>query len=357
MALLCLLLNDRNPKSIIALTVDHQLREASAAEAEQVAAWCQERGVQHVTLKWQHEKISSAIQAKARKARYDLMTQWCSENLIPVLLTAHTLEDQAETVAMRQQRTTSVKSLSGIWPETNWNGIQILRPLLNAQREDLRTYLKSIGQLWIEDPSNNDMRFERVRMRSLNPHTSLADVAAGAQAEIRASQKLVNHWCAENLSYDALGLATLPRLEFGHLPNLAKDSVIEKLCLNPTERAERQRLAAWLSLPENGRRTLGGMIFAKRKNHILVAREPKRISPTPVKLAANTPIVWDQRFFITSDIASTVVAAAYAKPLLKRNNIPAFVQQGLPVVMQNNAILAAPQILIHPSIKFEFSVK
>lgn len=357
MALLRLLLNDRKPEALVALTVDHQLREASAAEAARVATWCKDLGVQHVTLKWQHEKITSALQAKARKARYDLMAQWCSENLIPVLLTAHTIDDQAETVAMRQQRTTSPKSLSGIWPETVWNGIQILRPLLNSQRQDLRAYLKSIGQSWIEDPSNSDVRFERIRMRNSHPQNSLAEVATASQAKILLSQQQVEIWCAENLSYDALGLATLPRTQFEHLPDLAKDSVIEKLCLNATELAERQRLATWLSLPENGRRTLGGMIFAKRKIHILVAREPKRISPMPVNLAANTPIIWDNRFRITSEVASSVIAAVYIKPLLKNNNIHPFVQQGLPVVMQNDAILATPVALIHPSIKFEFSVK
>ena len=357
MALLRLLLEHRKPGSIVALTVDHHLRETSAAETIQVAAWCKHLGVDHVSLNWQHEKITSGIQAKARKARYDLMAAWCTENKVPVLLTAHTKDDQAETVAMRQSRTTSPNSLSGIWPETQWNGIRILRPLLNHQRQDLRTYLKSIGQVWIEDPSNTDERFERIRIRNLKPDNKLAEVATASQEHMRISRQQAKRWREDHLTFDALGIATLSRVEFDQLPNLAKDSIIEKLCLNSTELAERQRLSQWLANTETGRRTLGGMIFSLRKKVIGVAREPKRISSTPTNLAANTPMIWDQRFRITSEIASTVMAAIYVKPLLKNNNFSALAMEGLPVVMVNDKILAVPLILIHPSIKFEISFK
>ena len=357
MALLRLLLEERDPASIIALTVDHHLRETSAAETIQVAAWCKHLGVYHVALNWQHEKITSGIQAKARKARYDLMTAWCSENQVPVLLTAHTMDDQAETVAMRQSRTTSPNSLSGIWPETQWNGIRIVRPLLQHQRHDLRIYLKSIGQLWIEDPSNTDERFERIRIRNLRPDHKLAGVATTSQEQMRVAEVQAKRWCNEHLKFDALGIATLARVEFGPLSDLAKDSIIQKLCLNSTELAERQRLCEWIAQMETGRRTLGGMIFSLRKKTIVVAREPKRISPKPTNLAANTPIIWDQRFRITSEITSTVMAAIYVKPLLKNNNFSALAQEGLPVVMVNDKILAVPLTLIHPAIKFEISSK
>ncbi len=357
MALLRMLLEERAPASIIALTVDHRLRETSTAETVQVAAWCKHLGVNHVSLNWQHEKITSGIQAKARKARYDLMAAWCTENQVPVLLTAHTIDDQAETVAMRQSRTTSPKSLSAIWPETQWNGIRIVRPFLHHQRDDLRNYLKSIDQAWIDDPSNTDERFERIRIRNLKPDSKLAELATVSQEQIRVSAAEAKRWCDEHLKFDTLGIATLARIEFSSLSDLAKDSIIQKLCLNSTELAERQRLSRWIENVETGRRTLGGMIFALRKKTIVVAREPKRISPTPTNLAANTPIIWDQRFRITSEIASTVVAAIYVKPLLKNNNFSALAQESLPVVMANNKVLAVPFTLIHPAIKFELSFK
>jgi tRNA(Ile)-lysidine synthetase-like protein len=284
MAMLRLLLERRAAHSIVALTVDHQLRETSAAEANQVSVWCKSLRVEHITLKWQHEKITTGIQAKARKARYDLMTAWCFENNVPVLVTAHTIEDQAETVAMRQRRTTSVKSLSGIWPETEWNGIRILRPLLNQRREDLRSYLKSIDQAWIEDPSNKDERFERIRIRNSNPKNNLAEIASASQAEVRLAQDAVTKWFAANVTFEQAQTAAINRQNFCEQPALQQDMIISTICQGQTELAERRRLCAWIAETGQSRRNLGGIIFNKRKLQILTKPEPARRQKTQVML-------------------------------------------------------------------------
>jgi len=254
---------------------------------------------------------------------------------------------------MRQLRTTSVKSLSGIWPETQWNGIRVLRPLLNHKRDDLRDYLKSNDQPWIEDPSNTDERFERVRIRNADPKTNLAHIATASQAEMRAAEKSAFQWRSNNFKIDELGLAALPRESFCHLTALEKDIVIDHVSASKTELAERQRLCSWLLEAGTGRRTLGGMIFAKRKMQIILAREPARIAPEPVALAANTPTIWDNRFKIKSAITSTITAAMHIKGMKHKDKIPWFVRQGLPVVMQNSKILAALPDVNHPAIKIE----
>ena len=169
MALLRLVAAWRNERYVTVLTVDHGLRPDSAKEALQVSAWCMGLGLPHVTLAWQGPKPATGLQVKARAVRYDLMTDWCRAHGVAWLLTAHTMDDQAETVLMRLVRTTSFDSLSGIPEMGEWKGIGLFRPLLGERREGLRAFLNHLGQPWIDDPSNADERFERVRIRKALP--------------------------------------------------------------------------------------------------------------------------------------------------------------------------------------------
>ncbi len=108
MAMLCLAhqwVQEGFAPAFCVLTVDHGLRAGSAEESLQVAHWCAEMGFQHHILHWEGAKPATGIQAAARAARYDLMSNWCRRYGVDVLMTAHTLDDQAETVAMRLRRT------------------------------------------------------------------------------------------------------------------------------------------------------------------------------------------------------------------------------------------------------------
>ncbi|MSP44127.1 MAG: tRNA lysidine(34) synthetase TilS, partial [Alphaproteobacteria bacterium] len=168
---------------LLALTVDHGLRAASAAEAEQIGGWCREIDVSHKILRWQGVKPVSDIQSAARRARYELMTNACKELGIPSLLLGHQLEDQAETFLLRLGRGSGVDGLSAMAPERDWNGVRILRPLLGFSRLRLQATLKMQQTPWIEDPSNHDPRFARVRMRD-----RLQDMAAAGLGPARLAQ-------------------------------------------------------------------------------------------------------------------------------------------------------------------------
>ncbi len=150
---------------IIALTVDHGLRPESATEADTVHSWLTQRKIEHHILRWEGDKPSSNLQSLAREARYALMTSWCKQHQITYLLTAHHQQDQAETVLLRLERGSGVDGLSGIPVQTERDGIILLRPLLLLTPEQLRLYLHEQNQNWIEDPSNQNTRFSRVRMR------------------------------------------------------------------------------------------------------------------------------------------------------------------------------------------------
>ena len=136
MALLRLALQWANGSARISvLTLDHGLRPGAAAEAAKVAEWCTLLGVEHHTLRWEGTKPETGLQAKARSARYDLLCNWCKANQVKFLLTGHTMDDQAETVLMRQARTDTAESLAGIWQTAGFSAIMYLAALSSVPPE------------------------------------------------------------------------------------------------------------------------------------------------------------------------------------------------------------------------------
>jgi tRNA(Ile)-lysidine synthase len=366
MALLHLVLNWRgSPHGLVALTVDHGLRADSAKETWQVKRWCNDLGVEHHTLKWRHDLITTGIQAKARKARYDLMAAWCAKHSITTLLTAHTAEDQAETVYMRLQRTNSKRSLAAIWPETKWNDLRVLRPLLNEQRNVLRAYLTGLRQEWIEDPSNDNEKFERVRIRRSAPAAALARQAAAAQRHVLAIEAKAHAWCETHLTIAASGMISFPPARYERQKREVADAilcrVIDLAGGTSPDAARRHRFIAWLQEsaenPAQPRRTLGGALFAKRKRAVVAAREPARIDAKPVKLVAGKSVTWDRRFQVSGPAGSSIVLACDHNTLKSNDEIPAFIRAGWPLVMRRGKVLATPLAQFHPAAKITFIKK
>jgi tRNA(Ile)-lysidine synthase len=171
---------------LVAITVDHGIRPEAAAEAASVAALCQRFGIRHRTMRWSEAKPASGLQQAAREARYALLARAAEEAGAELVLTGHTLDDQLETVAMRKRRGDG-RGLAGIAPATLYGGrLWIARPLLDVRREELRLYLRGKGIEWHEDPSNEDPRYERVRMRALLSGT---DASAAAHLDLIAEAR------------------------------------------------------------------------------------------------------------------------------------------------------------------------
>lgn len=154
---------------ITALTVDHGLRPSSSAEAEYVSKVMKEHGIEHHILCWQGEKPSVGVEEAARAARYALLKEKCVALGICVLLTAHHLYDQAETFFMRLQRGSGLQGLCAIRPVTNYEGLKIVRPLLDTPPSVMKVYLKKRGIKWVEDESNSDTRYLRNKIRAFMP--------------------------------------------------------------------------------------------------------------------------------------------------------------------------------------------
>ena len=166
---LLLLAASARPGEFEAATVDHGLRPESAAEAEMVADLCEEMDVPHAILAIEWDlPPASAIQEQARAVRYGALGAWMHDRDIAALLTAHHLDDQAETLVMRLNRGSGVRGLAGMRRKSKVPGypdLTLLRPLLSWRRTELERICSEAGVEPISDPSNLDERFERVRIR------------------------------------------------------------------------------------------------------------------------------------------------------------------------------------------------
>lgn len=154
---------------VIVATVDHRLRPESAGEAALVAREAASLGWKHRTLCWTGDKPRTGVQEAAREARYRLLVQCAREEGASHLVTAHTLDDQAETILMRMARGSGLAGLAGMRIETDRDGIRHLRPLLGWPKVDLLGLCRAQGWAFVTDPSNEDPRFARVRWRRLMP--------------------------------------------------------------------------------------------------------------------------------------------------------------------------------------------
>ncbi|MCB2056805.1 MAG: tRNA lysidine(34) synthetase TilS [Novosphingobium sp.] len=328
---------------VTVLTVDHGLREGSDKEARQVSGWSRSLSLPHDILQWTGPKPESGIQARARSARYDLMTEWCHQNGVGALLTAHTLDDQAETVLMRLARTRSIESLAGIPRHGQWKGIDLLRPLLALRRNDLRRYLQSLGQAWIEDPSNMDGRFERVRLRRLLPELAddgisaerLAALAADCASLASVLRGHVQRWIRAHVTeYDA-GYCQFPAADFNAQPLRLRLQVLGRIIAHyggsTPERGELERLAPIMA-ERPSRRTLGGALIWARGGDFMVGREPGRIDPAPVVVPSTGWILWDKRFKVTAPPGAAILPAGTTAYLRTDRSLPRSVRLAEPVV-------------------------
>ena len=159
------LLNDWGRVDLAAATVDHGLRPEAASEADMVASLCSNIGIPHQSLKWQGWDGKGNLQDQARRTRYSLLAAWAKDNGCDVICLGHTLDDQAETFLMRLARSAGIDGLCGMSSLTFRHDVRFERPLLSARRAALQAYLTRKGVRWIDDPSNDDERFDRVKAR------------------------------------------------------------------------------------------------------------------------------------------------------------------------------------------------
>lgn len=284
--------------SLHAATVDHGLRPESADEAAGVAALCAKLGVGHVTLRWEGLKPASGVQAEARRARYALLANEARRIGGATLVTAHTLDDQAETMLMRLAHGSGPSGLVGMRERSEVNGVALVRPLLGLPKARLIATAEARGLPFVRDPSNSDLRFERVRWREAMP--GLAEQGLTAERLGRLAERLARlDEVATRQAFGALDTVTLPdargasglRLNFAALVVEPEEIVLRVLALALAKvapgddgqgRLERlEACAAALTAAARAglglRRTLSGCVLSLGRDGILVLQvEPAR---------------------------------------------------------------------------------
>jgi tRNA(Ile)-lysidine synthase len=167
----------RSGPTLVAATIDHALRAASAREAEAVKRLAGKLGIKHRTIRWAGKKPTTGIQAAARAVRYRLLAAAAVKSGARHIVTAHTLDDQAETVLFRLARGSGpaglagmarVTPLSAIVPECDAD-LRLVRPFLDVAKARLVATLKADRIRFAQDPSNRDARFTRPRLRTIMP--------------------------------------------------------------------------------------------------------------------------------------------------------------------------------------------
>ena len=196
---LLLLARDALPNRFEVATVDHGLRPEAAAEANLVAVLCGKLGIAHATLR-PAVATTGNLQANARAARYAALGDWAKARGLAAIVTAHHLDDQAETLLMRLNRGAGVRGLAGMRGAASVPGhpaLPLLRPLLGWRKAELEAIVAEAGIESARDPSNADPRFERVRVRESLADTPWLDPAAlAASAAHLAEADAALDWAA-----------------------------------------------------------------------------------------------------------------------------------------------------------------
>ncbi|MGH9485690.1 MAG: tRNA lysidine(34) synthetase TilS [Terriglobales bacterium] len=285
---------------LIAVTVDHGLRRESKTEAAGVARLARKLGLAHRTLRWRGAKPKTGLQQAARMARYGLLAQAARAAGAVHVLTAHTIDDQAETVLIRMSRGSGLTGLAAmsrfaLLPVNGGEGIRLVRPLLDTPKARLIATLRAGKIPFADDPSNRDPRFARARYRGLMAGLAregldarrLALLARRLRRADQALEAATDGAEAElGLSPPVLGAAVFAAKGFALLPaELALRLIGRTLARagdeGPVELAKLEALYAALRGAQKAggtrfRRSLAGALVTLAKGQIAVERAPPR---------------------------------------------------------------------------------
>ena len=195
---LLLLAHGALPGRIAAATVDHGLRAQSGAEAVLAGDVCRTLDVPHTVLKV--EVSAGNVQAQARSARYAALAGWAAREGLAALATGHHADDQAETLLLRLARGSGVAGLAGVRARglVPGSAAALLRPVLEFRRAELAAVVAAAGIAPAQDPSNQDDKFDRARLRKALAAADWLDVPAlAASASHLADADAALDWAAQ----------------------------------------------------------------------------------------------------------------------------------------------------------------
>jgi tRNA(Ile)-lysidine synthase len=349
------------------VTVDHGLRPEAATEAAMVAEECRALGHGHDILRW-HWDGTGNLQAAARDARRDLIGEWRGD--LAHVLFAHTRDDQAETVLMRLLRGSGVEGLAGMAarhhvPDAR-GGWWLMRPLLDETRADLRHYADTLRLPCVDDPSNEDPRYDRVRMRQTMAALGLdaAALARTAGRMARAAEALQAR--AEDVALRIVTVETVNGAVTGDLlidrdglAGVERDTQMrlfaEGLCrvASAPYRPRAQALEDLLDRVLGGAGgTLHGVEVSVTASRIRLAREFAALAP--LQAEARPGALWDGRWRLAETVAPGLTIRALGpegwaqRPENKVFTVPARAAWSWPALFDGDRLAACMPMGLGP---------
>lgn len=323
-ALLHLLADELGANRVRAVIVDHAIRAGSADDAKAAQDIARSLAVPSdiLTLTW--EEGANHAQQAAREARYRAICEYVRALGLSTIATAHTADDQAETVLMRAAGNSTWRGLAGIapfsfapiWPEGR--GVALARPLLGARRRTLRDYLRAATAAWIEDPANTNPKFERVRVRQ-----RLADLEQQSFDPMRLPalatklRRRVDALDSASLALMAKATEVGERVSINRAAWIASGAVRQRvLSVLIAAASGALREPAWTDMAVlehrvmHERRTFthSGVEFAPTGRGVTLKREPGAVlgradgapAAAALSLMPNVEAIWDGRLAITA---------------------------------------------------------
>lgn len=342
-------------RKVMIATVDHGLRNGSAAEARKVARAARALKLPHATLLWQRETEAGNLMASARDARLRLLSAWAQRNGLGAVALGHTADDLAETLMMRLARGSGIDGLASMAEWRDAFGTRWLRPMLGAGRAELRDWLRAQGIGWIDDPSNDNEDFERVRIRKAIAALGL-DTAALARAagHIGEARDALSHYAARAAG-DAVvenGTITLTRRAFRDAPSEIRRRLLVASCRWITGADYPPRRATVLhalnAVAAGSRVTLDGALIEPEGDRLRIMREPASAS----RAAISDGPLWDDRWEIEGlrrgQTVSALGMAALAQFPWRGSGLTRDEAAASPAIREDDRLVAAPLLRSTP---------
>lgn len=338
------------------VSVNHNLRPEAETEAMFVARTCADLGVSHEVCDW-HWDGQGNLQAAARQGRRDLLSQAAETHNCGLIWLGHTRDDQAETVLMRLARGSGVDGLAGMALRDD----RVERPLLDISRKELRDALREDGIGWMEDPSNQDIRFDRVRARKLLQELGnlglsqerLLKTARMMQAEAEVLAHAATDWAKTNVT-DRGGDLLIGVEAMQSAPSALVERVVARAIQwfsGAPYKPRHDALQRWMAQSLGGQRsTLSGVLATREPDHLRLSREVSACGHLEVNLGAIAEVIgWDHRWCISppkgAERAFTIQALGEdiaQIPDWRTVNLPRGSLMATPAIWHGNTLIAAP---------------
>jgi len=267
--------------------VDHKLRNESTAEAKQVKISLNKLSIKAEILTWRGKKPSKNIQSLARKKRYDLLFSKCKKLKIKNLVLGHHIDDMFENFFIRMLRGSGLKGLVSLGKTTQINNINLIRPLLEFKKKDLIFISKNIFNYFVEDPSNTDTKFKRIRIRNLINELQNNGLDKGKLLltidNLKRSNKSISYYVEENFKKNSFlnikkNELILSDKFFNHPYEVVFRSLTDSIKVigkkyNSTRGKKIDKIIAQIENNTLNKETLGNCVIKKVRQTVILTKE------------------------------------------------------------------------------------